>query len=55
MDQISRFAIWICQKFDRSQIERIIKELQTILANKIPDVKLKEDLKKNIRTTGNTR
>jgi hypothetical protein len=55
MDQISRFAIWICQKFDRSQIERIIKELQTILANKIPDVKPKEDFKKNIRTTGNTR
>jgi len=55
MDQVSRFVIWVCQKFDRSQIERMIKELQNILANRNPDVKPKDDLKKNIRTTGNSR
>jgi hypothetical protein len=55
MDQVSRFAVWICQKFDRSQIERMVKELQNILANKNPDVKPKDDFKKNIRTTRNSR
>jgi hypothetical protein len=52
MDQVSRFVIWICSKFDREQIQRIIKELQDILANRNPDVKPKDDFKKNIRTTG---
>ena len=52
MDQISRFVIWICSKFDREQIQRIVKELQDILANRNPDVKPKDDFKKNIRTTG---
>jgi len=28
MDCISRFVIWICSKFDRDQILRIIQELQ---------------------------
>ncbi len=55
MDQVNRFVIWICQKFDRSQIERIIKELQIILADRNPDVKPRDDLKKNIQTTGNSR
>lgn len=55
MDQITRFVIWVCQKFERSQIERIIKELQIILADRNPDIKPKDDLKKNIRTTGNSR
>ncbi|MBW2063259.1 MAG: hypothetical protein JRI95_17080 [Deltaproteobacteria bacterium] len=52
MDRISRFVIWICSKFDREQILRIIEELQEILANKNPNVKPKDDLKKNIQTTG---
>jgi hypothetical protein len=52
MDQVSRFVIWICSKFDREQIKRIIKELQDILANRNPDVKPKDDFKKNIQTTG---
>ncbi len=55
MDQVSRFVVWVCQKFDRTQIERITQELQNILANKNPDVKPKDDFKKNIRTTGNSR
>jgi len=52
MDSISRFVIWICSKFDREQIERIIKELQLVLANRNPDVKPKDDFKKNIRIIG---
>ena len=31
MDRISRFVIWICSKFNREQIERIVGELQDIL------------------------
>ncbi len=52
MDRISRFVIWICSKFDREQIERMVVELQDILANHNPEVKPKDDFKKNIRTTG---
>lgn len=54
MDRISRFVIWICSKFDREQIERIVRELQDILANRNPEVKPRDDFKKNIRTTGTT-
>ena len=52
MDNISRFVIWICSKFNREQVERIVVELQDILANRNPEVKPKDDFKKNIRTTG---
>lgn len=52
MDRISRFVIWICSKFNREQIERIVLELQEVLANRNPEVKPKDDFKKNIRTTG---
>jgi hypothetical protein len=52
MDRISRFVIWICSKFNREQIERIVNELQEILANRNPNIKPKDDFKKNIRTTG---
>ena len=51
-DRISRFVIWICSKFDREQIQRIIQELQDIIADRNPDVKPKDDFKKNIQTTG---
>jgi hypothetical protein len=51
MDRISRFVIWICKKFNRDQIIRIIYELQEILADRNPDVKPRDDFKKNIRTT----
>jgi len=46
MDRISRFVIWICSKFDREQIQRIVQELEDILANKNPDVKPKDDFEK---------
>ena len=52
MDRISRFVIWICSKFNREQIERIVLELQEVLANRNPEVKPQDDFKKNIRTTG---
>ena len=52
MDSVSRFVIWICSKFNREQIERIVLELQEILANRNPEVKPKDDFKKNIQTTG---
>lgn len=45
MDRISRFVIWICSKFNRQQIERIINELQEILTNRNPEVKPKDDFK----------
>ncbi len=45
MDRVSRFVIWVCSKFNREQIERIIKDLQEILANRNPEVKPKDDFK----------
>lgn len=51
MNKISRFVIWICARFDRAQIEQIIQQLQDILANRNPDVKPRDDFKKNIRNT----
>ena len=34
MDQISRFVVWICSKFTREQIEKIVRELTDVLRNK---------------------
>ena len=45
MSRISRFVIWICSKFTRDEIERIIKELGEILTNRNPEVKPKDDFK----------
>ena len=45
LPRISRFVIWICSKFNRNEIERIIKDLQEILANRNPEVKPKDDFK----------
>lgn len=54
MDRISRFVIWICSKFDREQIVRIVAELNDVLQNRHPDVLPKDDFKKNIPTTATT-
>ena len=43
--RIARFVIWICSKFTRTEIERIIYGLSEILANRNPDVKPKDDFK----------
>lgn len=45
MDRVSRFVIWICSKFNREQIQRMIKDLQEILANRNPEVRPKDDFK----------
>jgi hypothetical protein len=54
MDRISRFVIWICAKFDREQIVRIVAELNDVLQNRNPEVLPKDDFKKNIQTTATT-
>jgi hypothetical protein len=45
MDRVSRFVVWICSKFNREQIERIVKDLNEILANRNPGIKPKDDFK----------
>lgn len=45
MVQVSRFVLWICRHFTKSQIEQIIKELSYILANRHPEIKPKDDFK----------
>jgi len=45
MNKISRFVIWICSKFTKSEIEQIVKELTDILNNRNPNVKPKDDFK----------
>lgn len=45
MDKISRFVIWICSKFNKEQIEKIILQLTEILQNKNPEIKPKDDFK----------
>jgi len=45
MNRISRFVIWICSKFNREEIERIVTDLQDILKNRNPEIKPKDDFK----------
>lgn len=45
MNRVPRFVIWICSKFNREQIERIVLELSEVLANRNPDVKPKDAFK----------
>jgi hypothetical protein len=54
MDRISRCVIWICSKFDREQIVRMVAELNDVLQNRNPAVLPKDDFKKNILTTATT-
>jgi hypothetical protein len=46
MDRISRLVVWICSKFDREQIVRIVTELNEVLQNRNPEILPKDDLKK---------
>jgi hypothetical protein len=34
MNQIPRFVVWLCARFNREQIELIVKELSKILKSK---------------------
>lgn len=45
MTKISRFVIWICSKFTKTEIEQIVKELTDILNDRNPEVKPKDDFK----------
>lgn len=45
MDSVSRFVVWICSKFTREQIERIVKDLNEILHNRNPEIKPKDAFK----------
>jgi hypothetical protein len=45
VSRVSRFVLWICRHFTKSQIELIIKELDDILANRNPEVKPKDDFR----------
>lgn len=43
MKRLSRFVIWICSRFNKEQIEFIVKELTDILKNRNPLIKAKDD------------
>ena len=43
MKRLSRFVIWICSRFNKEQIEFIVKELTDILKNRNPSIKPKDD------------
>jgi hypothetical protein len=45
MSRISRFVIWICSKFTKSEIEQIVFGLSEVLSDRNPDVKPKDDFK----------
>lgn len=45
LSKISRFVVWICSKFNREEIEKIIIELSSILKNPHSDVKIKDQFK----------
>ena len=45
MNRLSRFIIWICSKFTRSEIERIVEELTNILKNSDSAIKPRDDFK----------
>jgi hypothetical protein len=44
-NKISRFIIWLCSKFNRSELEQLVLELSDVLKNKNPEVKPKDDFK----------
>lgn len=46
-NKVTRFVIWICSKFNRQEIEKIISELSEIIKNKNPEIKPKDDFKQN--------
>ena len=53
MNKITRFVIWICSKFTREEIEKIIQGLSDVLDNRDPDVKPKDDFKRKHPHYGN--
>ncbi|MDQ1351192.1 MAG: hypothetical protein QG657_1494 [Acidobacteriota bacterium] len=47
MSKVSRFVVWICRKFSREEIERIIAELTSILKNPNAEVKPRDSFKED--------
>ncbi len=47
MSAISRFVIWICRKFNRDQVEKIVEELSAILKNPGSSIQPREDSDEN--------
>ncbi len=45
MNKLTHFIIWICSKFTRSEIERIVEELTDILKHNDSAIKPKDDFK----------
>jgi putative transposase len=45
LSNISRFVVWICRKFSREEIEKIVIELSSILKNPNADLKTKDQFK----------
>ena len=46
MVSITRFVIWICRKFDRVSVEKIVEELSAILKNPNSSVQPREPFDK---------
>ena len=46
MVSITRFVIWICRKFDRVHVEKIVEELSAILKNPNSSVQPREPFDK---------
>jgi len=45
MPKITRFIIWICSKFTKSEIEQIVSGLADVIIDRNPEVKPKDDFK----------
>lgn len=44
-NKISRFIIWLCSRFTKSELEQLVLELSDVLKNKNPELKPKDDFK----------
>jgi len=45
MQRISRFVVWICKKFNRTQIEHIVKSLLDVLYDPSSEIQPKDQFK----------
>ncbi len=45
MQKISRFVVWVCKKFNRSQIEHIVTELLNVLYDPSSKIEPKDQFK----------
>lgn len=45
MYRISRFVVWICKKFNRTQIEHIVNSLLDVLHNPNSEIQPKDQFK----------